>query len=900
MKWIRIAVICLLSALVAIAFGMRGQQVDINPASLSAIGPEGEVYLLSEEGRLEKISRKGTLVWSEQLPVDQDDGTKIRYGCLTVDRSGGLYMTAITYRTQVDAAGQVQNVILSEQIQPYDKDGVLQNVLLEVDETALSEFSTTPYIRKLQMHDDYLYAMCINGTQVDVICTEPYDTGAPRTLSTSLLGDETMDIEDMAALGDGTLIFSTHIGELYSVTPDGVRTDLQSLAGAATMVGAVSSDETDSVYFMDRTSGAFFQMDLAGGQVSRLYSSTSPLTSKETVTLADVRNVKALGDGSFGAVSVSSSHPFWLRFGATEYQVSSPHRGWSATTIIEIVVVFVLTAVVLFLLSFLLQWVGRRSMLTSRILLWFLPVQLIVLAMIIGGFYYRYSAERQQVREDSLASAARSAASLLAGNPVYSSDLLYGDLTMRDVDFPANMKLLSDYAVSVAGLEDANILLYLNTNDTYYGVWTGMDRDAFNSASYLAPISQELEPDEVEQIMNLEAWGGSLSFLKNGNRYTSYFLPITVEGTAFLVEARLPQQSVLSAGGPPPGLFIAAFAALAVLMLWLLLVLMHVFLPLKDLRRCIGEISNGNWNVRASTSSGDELADISLSFNQMAEKLNQYISNMVMLNTEYIKFTPRELFQLLGKTKITDLRLRDMTVRDISLLYVNFRTEGTELDSQAYFSMMNESFDRIFDLVDRNRGIIERFDGSGMMALFPYQVRDALNTAVSLKELLTRGSSPVEMKMLISADATLVGVAGNEKRQTITAISDTIMDIYALDSLMDELGTRYIITRRAVERLSEDFHFTCREIGSGDSGRETLFEFLDGMDPYEKKLHLVTKEEFELGIHAYQEHRYHTARKHFVNVLQTNEKDRVAMCYLMLCDLQKQRQEQKPEMLAVI
>ena len=60
------------------------------------------------------------------------------------------------------------------------------------------------------------------------------------------------------------------------------------------------------------------------------------------------------------------------------------------------------------------------------------------------------------------------------------------------------------------------------------------------------------------------------------------------------------------------------------------------------------------------------------------------------------------------------------------------------------------------------------------------------------------------------------------------------------------------------------------------------------MDTYEKKLHLITREEFEKGIHDYQQKRYFEARKHFASVLQTNQRDQVAMYYLMLCDTHSQ------------
>ena len=315
----------------------------------------------------------------------------------------------------------------------------------------------------------------------------------------------------------------------------------------------------------------------------------------------------------------------------------------------------------------------------------------------------------------------------------------------------------------------------------------------------MTPLERELPAGTVQAITACAQDGGSVTFYHNGLRCTGYFEPVlAADGTlAGLVEARSAAALTLSSGHTVAFVVcVTAVAVAAVLFLWLCVVLTHAFRPLQELGRCIAEIGAGNWSVKAKITSHDELAQIGSSFNQMTERLNQYISNMVLLNNEYIKFTPRELFQLMGKTKVTDVHLYDKSVRDISMLYVDFRTGGGKLRSENYFDLINEQFDRIFDLVDKNRGIIERFDGSGMIALFPWQVKDALNTAIALKGLMTRGQSAVDVKMLISADETLVGVAGNQKRQTVTAISETLMDIYELNSLMDELGTRYVVTRK--------------------------------------------------------------------------------------------------------
>lgn len=886
MKWIRFIVIALLSALTSGLFALHSQTVELDPAVSSTIVPAGDLFLLSETGELTKLSQQGRLLWMVRLAEESEEGELLRYSHMISDRSGSVYLVAQKYERRVDAAGQVQEIILSEEVQTWSGDGVQQDTLLKVDKTALSQYSTRPYIQKLQMCGDILLALCCDQGQFDVIELQPYGAALPRVLLSQYLGDKFAELEDCAAQSDGTLVYSTKGGGLFRVAPDGTQRNLQALVGAGTMAGAVSSDETDSVYFADRSNGAFYRLDPAGNTVMRLYSPQSVIHEAAGTTFAQVRNVRALGDGAFYAVSVDGENPFCVRFGAGEYRISSAHRGWDKIELARTAAVFAGTALLLWLLSWALIRLGRRSLLISHILLYFLPVLALVLSVLAGGLFRMYTVRSQQARRDSLASAAKSAAGLFDEKNFTLSSLRRHDQSWRDNSLSVEMAELAEHAADISGLEDVGIVLYVLENGSYFGVSAANERDAFLSAGYLAPLSQELPAGTVEAIAGLAAEGGSVDFHRGGAAYTSYFQSICgANGIAVgLVEARAPRQDDSAPASSIVYFWAAVASAVVLILLWLLLVLKLAFRPLKDLRRCIGEISAGNWNVKARASSQDELADISLNFNQMTEKLNQYISSMVLLNNEYIKFTPRELFQLMGKTKVTDLHLRDKSVRDISLLYVNFRTEGEALDSEEYFALMNESFDRIFDVVDKNQGIIERFDGSGMLALFPWQVRDALNTAISLKEIITRESGSVELKMLISADEMLVGVAGNEKRQNITAISETIMDIYALTSLMDEIGTRYIITGRAVERIADDFYFNCREIGSGDTGRESLYEFLDGMDTYEKKLHLVTKEEFEQGVHDYQNGRYFQARKHFVNVLQVNEKDTVAMNYLMLCD----------------
>lgn len=892
MRWIKISAVVLLSILASVAFAVHSQQVEVDSSAAWAMDPSGNLYLLEEDGTLEKVSAQGELLWEITLPLENEDGRSLRYQHILSDNSGSLYLTVQAYERRVDAAGAVQDVILTEEIQTWNGDGVQQESVLKVDKTTLSQYSTQAYIWKLQMQGDVLLALCCDQGRFDVIAAQPYSTQEASVLASYDLGAEAEEVEDCAALSDGTLIYSTRGGSLYAVSPGGSIRDISSLAGQKAVVGRLSADETDLVYYMDRRSGVLYQLNLEAYTVERLYSGETVLGTDSGRTFGQLQGAKAVGYGAFLGVSTDGEQPTWVRFGTADvFAVSKVHKGWDGTEIAKVALVFLASALVLGLLVWALGFLVRRSLLTGRIILQALPAAVLVAALLAGGSMWLYVGQCFQNQRDSLGAAAKAAAAQVEAGDLNWQSLRSADTSERS-DMAEKLADTADYAAHVSGIGDVGLTVYALEDGALYGVLASRDRDDFSSASYLAPLTLELPAEMVGEILACTDNGGSVAFCRRGVDYVSYFEPIQTSGgeTVGLMEARTERQSALAALERGPVFYACAVgvAVAVILLVWLLVVLISAFRPLKELSRCISEISAGNWSVQARITSRDELADIGVNFNQMTEKLNQYISNMVLLNNEYIKFTPRELFQLLGKTKVTDLKLRDKSVRDMSLLYVTFSVNGEKLDSEAYFNLMNENFNKIFDVVDMNHGIIQRFDGSGMLALFPWQVQDALNTAISLKEIMARENRAVELKMLISADETLVGVAGNQKRQTITAISDTIMDIYALDSLMDEIGTRYIITRQAVELLSDSFYFNCREIGSGDSGRESLYEFLDGMDTYEKKLHLVTKEDFEQGVHDYQQGRYFTARKHFASVLQVNERDAVAMHYLMLCDIHAQ------------
>ncbi len=887
MKIIRTAAILIVSVAVTILFAVNLMRVDAGTPAAFTIDANGDLTILSENGVLTRTRSDGTLVWQHTLP-DKSGENELRYVSLVGDRNGAIYVLSQEHKYTIDTTGVVQDAIFKETIYVYSDDGKAQKSVLSVDKDTLTGYSTEPYIQKLQMTGETMTAICRTSGNYDLLRIKPYGDAAPQVFKSYRPSASQDYIEDMTILSDGSFVYSADGGRLFMIDPNGKETKLSPLVGENSAVSGLSVDTKDHIYYTELMGGGFYSLDVANNRIERLYNPKTEMGSENKIYFDQLRRTFCSEDGSFCAVSIASDHPFYVRFGKAELVIKALGRGWDTLLAAKLVGVFAGTAACMIILLWLLSMIGRRSMLTGRILLNYIPVYITVMLALGTVFMSIYMQNLRQMQKESLSAAARVAAGVLDASAVSKATMQADNFEKQHAALQKQMTAAAQYACSISDRDDIGLVFYLLSDDNLYCTHYTNSRDSFFTTMGLVPVAYELDAGTAKAISALKDSGGSVNFFKDAVEYTGCFEPVkNAEGKVVgLIEARAEKSAALGKGQLSAVAYILILPLVAALLtiIWLLLTLTRAFRPLQELGRCIGEISTGNWSVKATITSHDELANIGASFNQMTEKLNQYISNMVLLNNQYIKFIPRELFQLLGKSKVTDLKLYDKSVRDISLLYVNFTAEGSTVDNEAYFQMLNENSDKVFEVVEKNRGIIERFDGSGMFVLFPWQVQDALSTAIALKEILTVDALSGGIKMIISTDETLVGVAGNQKRQTITVISKTVMDIYLINSLMDDIGVRYVLTRQALEKLGENFYFNYREIGSGASGKETLFEFLDGMEPYEKKLHIVTKTEFEKGIKEYQTKHFVQARKHFVNVLQINEKDRVAIYYLMLCD----------------
>lgn len=309
---------------------------------------------------------------------------------------------------------------------------------------------------------------------------------------------------------------------------------------------------------------------------------------------------------------------------------------------------------------------------------------------------------------------------------------------------------------------------------------------------------------------------------------------------------------------------------------------------LNILKTGVSEIAAGKWDTRVEVKTRDEFSDIGYAFNRMSDYIQDYVQELIRLNNAYIKFVPEELFTLLNKKSVLEVNLGDQSLKKMSLMYINtrdFYDKSRCYSTQEIFDYLNSVFQTSAEVIGQNSGVIERFEGSGVIALFGEKTDDALNSALKLLEKFQENR---EIGISIHHGEIMLGIVGHHERLAATAISEEVNKTLLLEKLSAQFGTRLILSDRAFRSLTDKEKYFYRYIGKvleKTTGKVTeLYEFLDSIDLEDKNRKIKTKELFEKGVSYYQEGQFFEARKRFIDVIKIDGQDKLAKTYLFLCE----------------
>jgi hypothetical protein len=108
-------------------------------------------------------------------------------------------------------------------------------------------------------------------------------------------------------------------------------------------------------------------------------------------------------------------------------------------------------------------------------------------------------------------------------------------------------------------------------------------------------------------------------------------------------------------------------------------------------------------------------------------------------NSAYERFVPKELLSLLGKDSALDVQLGDQVEKAMTVLFSDLRdftSLSESLKPEENFNLLNSYLGQMAPIIRRNGGIIDKYIGDAIMALFPKTPFQAFEAAQTMRKKL--------------------------------------------------------------------------------------------------------------------------------------------------------------------
>jgi adenylate cyclase len=207
--------------------------------------------------------------------------------------------------------------------------------------------------------------------------------------------------------------------------------------------------------------------------------------------------------------------------------------------------------------------------------------------------------------------------------------------------------------------------------------------------------------------------------------------------------------------------------------------------PVMRLAEGTRAVAEGNFQVRLPVTSADEIGALTVSFNEMAKSLHE----KEMIKRAFTRYVARQVVDEILKDP-EKLALKEER-RDVTVLFCDMRgftPLAERLSPEEVVGVLNDFYTLMVDTTAKNDGIVDKFLGDGVMAVFgaPIVHEDhalrAVKTALAMQagvaDLARRrareGRDPIAVGIGVSAGEAVAGTVGTEDRMEYTVIGDSV------------------------------------------------------------------------------------------------------------------------------
>ena len=253
------------------------------------------------------------------------------------------------------------------------------------------------------------------------------------------------------------------------------------------------------------------------------------------------------------------------------------------------------------------------------------------------------------------------------------------------------------------------------------------------------------------------------------------------------------------------------------------MVVRQVLGPIRSLIRLVQRYARREFGARSDVKSGDELEALGTSLEQMADDLSASeaeIERRARIEANLRRYMPEEAAEAATNDGALDLGGAKKHVTVLFADVVAFTSFAERTSPERAVAFLNELFTILSEVVFRHHGMVDKFIGDCIMAVFRPSKdgeRDDVARALAAAEDMhafvesnlprwrDEWSFPVELGIGIATGEVLIGNLGSSTRMEYTVIGDPVNVAARLESMARPRQT--LATREIVE-ASPDVTFT--------------------------------------------------------------------------------------------
>ena len=232
------------------------------------------------------------------------------------------------------------------------------------------------------------------------------------------------------------------------------------------------------------------------------------------------------------------------------------------------------------------------------------------------------------------------------------------------------------------------------------------------------------------------------------------------------------------------------------------LVIMSGVDPIKELQTAINRVRRGEQNTLVDIYDGSEIGVLQAGFNEMMRGLR----DRQRVRDIFGHYVGAEVAQK-ALEEVPELGGEERKVAVLFIDVVGSTSYAVDHTPEEVVAALNDFFDVVVDVVHRNKGVINKFQGDAALAVFgaPVSLHDAASHALQAARELQRDLAGLELKagIGVAAGHVVAGHVGGADRFEYTVIGDAVNGAARLTDLAKDTPGM-VLTNAATLRTANE------------------------------------------------------------------------------------------------